>query len=202
MAGGNRKLEIIRILVIAVLAWFFIAGLRRGLIRQALEVIGIVVAFLAAFYFAHLLAVWIDSRISVDYRVSLTIAALAIFTGIVIFVHFVGLGLQKLFKLTIMGMFDHLAGGLFGALKGVLLVSMALSIIMVLPIPDAYKDEVKEDPVTGMIYPVLKDIFNLTMSHLPGGVEFEQIARIKESSTVKEVKKKLDNIKKDIDKSK
>lgn len=193
---------VFRIVILAFLAWFFIAGVKRGLIRQVLEVVGIIVAFLAAFYFAHALAEWIEVRTSADYRLSLAMAALAIFTGIIIGVHFVGLGLKKLFGLTIMGVFDRVAGGLFGVLKGVLIVSLVLSVIMILPVPDDIKDELREDPVTGAIYPVLPVMFDAVMGNLPGGASFEQIARIKDSEAVKDAKKKLDNIKEDFEKSK
>jgi len=37
----------VRIVIAAVLALFLITGLRRGLIRQVLEVVGIIVAFIA-----------------------------------------------------------------------------------------------------------------------------------------------------------
>ena len=195
-------MEIVRILVLALLAWFFIVGLKRGLLRQLLEVIGIIVAFLAAFYLAHALAVWIEGKTSADYRVALALAALAIFMGIIIGVHFIGDGLHKFFGLTIMGMFDHVAGGLFGALKGVLLVSLVFSLMMVLPFPEDLKDEVREDPVTGVIYPVLPLMFDFVVGNIPGGAKFDQIARIKDSDTIRDAKKKIDNIKKNFEKSK
>ncbi len=193
---------IFRIVVLAVLAWFFIIGIKRGLIRQVLEVAGIIVAFLAAFYFAHALAEWIEIKTAADYRLSLAMAALAIFIGIIIGVHFIGLGLKKLFGLTIMGVLDRVAGGLFGALKGVLIVSLVLSVIMILPVPDDIKDELREDPVTGAIYPVLPVMFDAVVSRIPGGARFEQIARIKDSDAVRDAKKTLDNIKENFETSK
>ena len=195
-------MHIFRIIILAVIAWFFIIGVKRGLIRQVLEVVGIVVAFLAAFYFAHTLAEWIEIRTSADYRLSLAMAALAIFIGIIIGVHFIGLGLKKLFGLTIMGVLDRVTGGLFGALKGVLIVSLVLSVIMILPVPDDIKDELREDPVTGAVYPVLPVMFDTVVSKIPGGAKFEQIARIKDSEAVKDAKEKLDNIKEDFETSK
>lgn len=195
-------MHIFRIVILAVLAWFFIIGVKRGLIRQVLEVAGIIVAFLAAFYFAHVLAEWIEVKTAADYRLSLAMAALAIFIGIIIGVHFVGVGLKKLFGLTIMGVFDRVAGGLFGVLKGVLIISLVLSVMMILPVPDDVKDELREDPVTGAIYPVLPVMFDAVVSNIPGGAKFEQIARIKDSDAVKDAKRKIDNIKEDFETSK
>jgi membrane protein required for colicin V production len=193
---------IFRIVVLAVLAWFLVVGVKKGLIQQVLEVVGIVVAFLAAFYFAHALAAWIEERTTADYRLSLALSALMIFIGIIVAVHFVGLVLKKLFGLTIMGVFDRLAGGMFGLLKGVLIVSLVLSVIMILPVPDDIKGDLREDPVTGNIYPVLPVLFDAVVSNIPGGVEFEQIARIKDSDAVRDAKKKIDNIKEDFETSK
>jgi len=195
-------MEIVRIVVFAIIAWMFIVGLRRGLIRQVLEVIGIILAFLAAFYFAHALAAWIEGRTSVDYWLSLALSAVMIFTGIVLGVHFVGVSLQKLLKLTVLGVFDRFAGGIFGGLKAVLMISLALSLLMVLPVPDNVKNEIREDPVTGKIYPVLPVMYDLTASAIPGSAEFEQIARIAESDAVKDAKKTIDDIKKDVEKGK
>ena len=195
-------MHIFRIVILAVLAWYFFIGIKRGLIRQVLEVAGIVVAFFAAFYFAHALAEWIEVKTAADYRLSLAVAALAVFIGIIIGVHFIGLGLKKLFGLTIMGIFDRVAGGLFGVLKGVLIISLVLSVLMILPVPDDRKDELREDPVTGAIYPVLPVMFDAVVSNIPGGAKIEQIARIKDSDAVKDAKKKLDNIKDDFETSK
>lgn len=195
-------MHIFRIVILAVLVWFFIIGVKRGLIRQVLEVVGIIVAFLTAFYFAHALAEWIEVKTAADYRLSLAMAALAIFIGIIIGVHFVGVGLKKLFGLTIMGVFDRVAGGLFGVLKGVLIISLVLSVMMILPVPDDVKDELREDPVTGAIYPVLPVMFDAVVSNIPGGAKFEQIARIKDSDAVKDAKRKIDNIKEDFETSK
>lgn len=195
-------MHIFRIVILALLAWFFIIGVKRGLIRQVLEVAGIIVAFLAAFYFAHALAEWIEVKTAADYRLSLAMAALAIFIGIIIGVHFVGVGLKKLFGLTIMGVFDRVAGGLFGVLKGVLIISLVLSVMMILPVPDDVKDELREDPVMGAIYPVLPVMFDAVVSNIPGGAKFEQIARIKDSDAVKDAKRKIDNIKEDFETSK
>lgn len=201
-AAKDRLVHIFRIVILALLAWFFIIGVKRGLIRQVLEVAGIIVAFLAAFYFAHALAEWIEVKTSADYRLSLAMAALAIFIGIIIGVHFVGAGLKKIFGLTIMGVFDRVAGGLFGVLKGVLIISLVLSVMMILPVPNDVKDELREDPVMGAIYPVLPVMFDAVVSNIPGGAKFEQIARIKDSDAVKDAKRKIDNIKEDFETSK
>jgi membrane protein required for colicin V production len=194
-------LQIIRILVIGILVWFFIVGLRRGLIRQVLEVVGIITAFIVSFYTAHALAEWIESRIATDYRISLVASAVLIFAGIIVLFHFIGVVLQKLFNLTILGAFDRVMGGVFGALKAMLIVSLALVIVLTLPFPEKVKTEIKEDEVTGIVYPVLPVMFDLVVTHLPGGESFEAVARLSSSETVEKAKKKAEEIQKKLEES-
>lgn len=181
----------VRIIIAVVLAIFLIAGLRRGLIRQVLEVIGIIAAFITAFYFAHALATWIAGRVDLNYSVTLTVAALLIFAGIITVFHALGLALRKFFNMTILGLFDRIAGGVFGLVKGLLLISLVLVIILTLPFPASVKQPILEDSVTASIYPLLPVIFDLVVTRVPGGDRFESIARIGGSHTLKEKTERL-----------
>ena len=185
---------VVRIIIICVLAYFFITGLRRGLIRQVMDVLGIVAAFITAFYMAHALAARIEASFAVDYRLALVLAAAVIFTGVMILFSLMGASLQKLFGMSVLGIFDRLLGGVFGGLKGVLLVSLALSLLMVLPFPSRVREAVKEDPLTRAIYPVLPVMYDMIVPHMPGGAEFERIARRGDSEVVGKAKEKIEEI--------
>jgi len=190
-------MTIVRIIIAVVLAGFLIAGLRRGLIRQVLEVVGIIAAFVMAFYLAHALAAWITGLAALDYSVALIVAAVVIFVGIIVFFHWVGLAMQKFFKMTILGLFDRVAGAIFGVLKGLLLISLVLVIILAAPFPEDVQERILEDPVTASIYPVLPVMYDLIVTHLPGGGTFESIAQIGDSKILRETTEKL---RRDIDK--
>jgi membrane protein required for colicin V production len=182
---------IVRIIIAVVLAGFLIAGLRRGLIRQVLEVVGLILAFVMAFYFAQALAAWIAGQADVGYNIALIIAAVVIFVGIIVFFHWIGILMQKFFKMTILGLFDHVAGAVFGLVKGLLLISLVLVIILAAPFPKDVQEQILEDPVTASIYPVLPVMYDLIVTHLPGGESFEKIARIGGSKTLEETTEKL-----------
>ncbi len=184
----------LRIVIVCILAFFFVTGLRRGLIRQVMEVLGIIAAFLTAFYMAHALASRVEGAFSVDYRLALVLSAALIFIGVIILFSLAGASLQKLFGLTVLGAFDRFLGGLFGALKGVLLISLALATIMVLPFPSEVKEAVVEDPLTSAIYPVLPVMFDLIVPHVPGGARFEQVARIADSEAVRKARDRVGEI--------
>ncbi|MDD3643802.1 MAG: CvpA family protein [Candidatus Krumholzibacteria bacterium] len=182
---------IVRIIIAAVLALFLISGMRRGLIRQVLEVVGLVVAFIMAFYMAQALAAWIAGRVDLDYRVALTIAAVAIFVGIIVVFHWIGLAMQRFFKMTILGIFDRIAGAVFGVLKGLMLISLVLVIILAAPFPRDVKERILDDPVTASIYPILPVMYDLVVTRIPGGERFESVARIGGSETLEETTERL-----------
>lgn len=184
-------MTIVRIIIAAVLAMFLIAGLRRGLIRQVLEVVGIIVAFIMAFALAHALAAWISGRVDLDYRIALVVAAVAIFAGIIVVFSWIGIGLQRFFKMTVLGFFDRAAGAVFGLVKGLLLISLVLVIILAAPLPAHVQRPILEDPVTAAIYPILPVMFDLVVTRIPGGDRFESIARIGDGATLRETTERL-----------
>ncbi len=191
-------MEIIRIGIGIILLVFFIIGLKRGLIRQVLEVLGLIAAFIGSFYLAHYLAAYIDSKIDLSYRIALVIAAVLIFAGIVVLFYFLGLSLQKFFKMTILGAFDRLMGGVFGAVKGVLLISLVLVIVLSIPVDWGFQDQIREDAVTGSIYPVLPVLFDLVVSW--SGLDFDRVAQIDNIDRIEKVIKKAEDYKDAIEK--
>ena len=185
-------MDILKIITLVVLVLFFFFGLKRGLIRQVLEVLGVIGAFIGSFYMAHHLASYLEGRFDLSYRIALVIAAAGIFTVIIILFHFIGLALQKLFKMTVLGWFDRLMGGVFGALKGTLLMSLILVIIISLPLDRQFRTDIIDDPFLGIIYPVLPVMFDLVLSRT--GTDFSEITRVKELAGIDKMKKSADEI--------
>ncbi|MBN2071552.1 MAG: CvpA family protein [Candidatus Krumholzibacteriota bacterium] len=193
-------MDIIRIVIGIVLLIFFIIGLKRGLIRQVLEVLGLIAAFIGSFYLAHFLAVFMENRVDLSYRIALIVSAIVIFVGIIILFYFIGISLQKLFKMTILGSFDRLMGGVFGAVKGILLISLVLVIILSIPVDWDFKDQIREDPVTGAIYPVLPVLFDLVVSR--SGLEFNSVAQIEKLDGIEKAIRNAEKYKDALEKEK
>ncbi|MBU8920438.1 MAG: CvpA family protein [Bacteroidales bacterium] len=185
-------MDILKIITIVVLVLFFFFGLKRGLLRQVLEVLGVIGAFIGSFYMAHHFAAYLEGRFDLSYRIALVIAAAAIFIVIIILFHFIGLALQKLFKKTVLGWFDRIMGGVFGALKGALLVSLILVIIISLPLDRQFRKDIIDDPFLGIIYPVLPVMFDLVLSRT--GTDFSKITRVEELAGIDKMKKSVDEI--------
>jgi len=172
------RMDVVRIVIGIILIFFFIAGLRRGLIRQVFDVLGIIAAFIGSFYLAHRFALYFENKVDVSYNLAMIFAAVLIFVGIIVLFRFIAITMQKFFKVTILGPFDCVMGGVFGAIKGAMLVSLILVIFLNLPFSDELHEEILEDKVTAAIYPVLPVLFDLVISHLPGELDFDKVAGI------------------------
>ncbi len=168
---------IIDIIIGVVMLAFLVMGIKKGFIRQVLEIVGIIAAFVGSFLAAHYLGEYLERRFELSYDLSLIIAALALFFGILVLFHFLGLFLQKIANITLLGSFDRVGGGIFGLLKGALLVSLLLVITLNLPLPGKYKKELREDPVAAALYPVLPTCFDLILSRSPVRLDFGRVTR-------------------------
>lgn len=191
---------IVDIVILVVLLFFMIFGVRRGLIRQVLQVLGIIAAFVGAFFLAHHLATVLQGRFDLGYQISLVISAVALFVGIIVLFHLLGLTLQKVAQITLLGPLDRIGGAVFGLLKGTLVVSLLLVILLSIPLPQSVKDELVSDPMVAVIYPTLPVIFNLLMRHTPAGPYFEEnLDRVGRDETVIKARRSIEEIKSKVD---
>ena len=168
---------IIDIIILIILAVFFITGIKRGLIRQALDILSIILAFLGAFYLAHYVADYLEDSIELQYNICLVLSAVAIFIVILIFFRIMGLFLKKLAEIALLGPLDRIGGGLFGLFKWVLLISLLLIIALNIPLPDQYKREIRDRPLAIGIYPILPSLFDFIFSHSPSDLYFDKVIR-------------------------
>jgi membrane protein required for colicin V production len=111
--------------IIGVLAWFTIAAFFSGILREAVTLIAFIAGIILAGLFYKRLAedlqLFIDNPLLVN-----VIAFLAIFGGVVMAGQIVGILLKNVASLLMLGPIDRLLGGLFGFVKGFLLVEAVL----------------------------------------------------------------------------
>jgi len=166
-------IKAVEIIIGVVVAYFLIGGVRKGLVRQVLEVVGIIAAFLCAFYLAHNLAVYMQPKIDLSYNLLLVISAAAIFAAVIIGFHYLGLAMRKFLSITLLGSFDRVMGGVFGAIKGLMLCSLLLIILLALPLPGDFRKELRDDPVVSRVRPVLPVLYDTFFS--ASDVDFDDI---------------------------
>lgn len=106
------------ILVLIPLCWWGFKGFRHGLIYEVFTILALILGFWAARHFSYLLQDWL--KIPLAGTVAFTIT----FAIVLFFVHLVGRAMQKVVKIAIPEIIDHLLGLAFGVCKVVLVFSM------------------------------------------------------------------------------
>lgn len=167
---------VVDVAIVAFVVLFAISGLRRGLIRQILQIAGIVAGFVCAIYFSHVFAAWIESRFDAPNVAARIAAAAAIFIIVVVAFHLVGLLLRKIAELSMLGGLDRIGGAVLGAVKGVLLASLLLVVLldMPIPLPVDLREELEEDAIVRIVHPVLPALYDVLMSWTPADIDFRK----------------------------
>lgn len=119
------------VIIIAFIAVFAISGIFKGFVRQIVSILAIVFGTWCAFKFTGLLAQKANGWIEIDIAPNTLnlILFIAIFIVVMILAHFIGKGIEGLLRLSLLGWLNRLMGFLFGALKAVIILSIAVYFI-------------------------------------------------------------------------
>jgi len=160
-------MSIIDIVLAALLLFGLIRGLTKGLFVEIASLLALVLGVYGAIHFSNFAADFLNSKVEWNEK-TINIVAFAItFIIIVLAISLAGKALTKLADFAALGIINKLLGGLFGALK----IGLILSVILIvfdkmnntLPFieEDDLKDSVLYDPVKSlapMIFPsIIKD---------------------------------------------
>lgn len=166
---------IVNVILLSILAVGTIAGLTKGLVRQVIELIGIVGSFFIAVLFAGWLAAILQEYVSLPYSPSLVIAALAIFIAGVIGFHFLAISIRKLVHLTFLGWVDRLCGGILGLIMGMIVTSLLVWAALELPVSKDVRRAVENSTVSMFVQPIAPWVFDVVFSHGDRGIDFHSI---------------------------
>ncbi|MCX5754021.1 MAG: CvpA family protein [Candidatus Krumholzibacteria bacterium] len=168
---------VISIVICLVVLFFFIDGIRRGLVRQIFEIAGLIAAFIGAYYLGHAIA----HRFAGSTRISASVVrfffSAIVFIAIAIAFHLAGLLFQKIVSVTILGPVDRIGGALFGAAKGVLFVSLVCVLLFSVPAAGGLTAKIKANRVAGAMHPVLPRVYNFFMKRSSVPLESSDIVR-------------------------
>ncbi len=111
------------ILIIVIVSFCLIRGVFKGLIGEVSGIIGVVAAFYGAYTYYPLITVYAQKWIeNTGFRN--IIAFFLIFCAILIVINLLSLLIRKILNLVFLGWVDRTFGLVFGAVKGVLIVSV------------------------------------------------------------------------------
>ncbi|MHC4899895.1 MAG: CvpA family protein, partial [Planctomycetota bacterium] len=131
-ASVLRSVEWIDWTAITVLGVFFIMGLFRGFVWQISRILSLLAGFVVAGIYgesgAALIHRWYGGGAPVS-GVTVYLAYVFIFLGVVVLLSLVAYFVQKLVKKSGLGFYDRLCGGLLGVATGACVMIFLLSII-------------------------------------------------------------------------
>lgn len=166
---------IINVCLFSVFAVGLIVGASKGLIRQVIELIGLVGSFFIAVLFAGWLAAVLQTQVSMPYSPSLVVAFVAIFIAGLIGFHFVALGLQKVVRMTFFGWVDRVCGAALGLIAAMLVASLLVTVALELPISKDARESVERSEVSMFVRPMAPWLFNFVFSRGDTGIAYDRI---------------------------
>ena len=113
------------IIVIVILGYCLIRGVFRGFIKELSSIIGVLGGFYAAFTYYMVVAKPLSKWIANSGYLNI-LSFLIIFCGVFIMISILGVIINYLLKIVFLGWLDRIFGAVFGAMKGILIVSVLL----------------------------------------------------------------------------
>ena len=111
------------IAIIIIISFCLIRGVFRGILFELASIVGVIAGFYGAYNyyqeFTYLLEQWTKSEALAN-----VIVFFLIFTLILVLVTIIAICLEKLLKVVFLGWIDKTFGAVFGAAKGILIVSV------------------------------------------------------------------------------
>ena len=168
---------VVNIVLVSIIAIGAVSGLVKGLIRQVIELIGIVGSLFIAVLFAGMLATVLEDKTSIPYSPALVISFAVLFVAGMVAFHFLAITLQKLVRMTFLGWVDRLCGAMLGLIVGIIVSSLLVAVVMELPAPRNLQRAVGRADVSLFVRPVAPWLFDVVFSHGRHGIDFESIFR-------------------------
>ncbi|VAV85269.1 Colicin V production protein [hydrothermal vent metagenome] len=157
-------MNILDIILGALILFGLIRGLSKGLFVEVASLVALIAGIYGAIYFSDFAAEFLESRVDwTEKTISITAFAIT-FVIIVLAISLAGKALTKLADFAALGILNKLLGGVFGALKIGLILSVALVLFdkMNKTIPFVDKDELQDS----ILYKPVKSLVPMIFPYL------------------------------------
>jgi membrane protein required for colicin V production len=165
--------QIIDIAMMGLVGIAAIVGLVKGLVRQVVELAGIIASFILAMIFAGWLAETLRLHTPLPYSPSMVVAFVVLLVLGIVASHLIALSVQKLVRMTFLGWFDRVCGGALGLVVGLIIASLLVSVAMELPISGQARGYIDDSRVCMFVRPIAPRIFNAVFSWGPDEIDFD-----------------------------
>lgn len=111
------RMGILDIVLGLLLAYGFYRGLRNGLFIEIASLVALIAGLYGAIHLSYITGNYLEQRVEWNENYVSIIAFIITFFAIVLLVHIVGKLITKIIDLTVLGLLNKIAGGIFGAVK-------------------------------------------------------------------------------------
>ncbi|MDR2511124.1 MAG: CvpA family protein [Bacteroidales bacterium] len=116
-------------ILLAPIAFGAVYGAYRGLIKEAVSLVCVLIGIFVARYFGETVAAFLVKILFVEQGAAKAIGCFLVFTVVVIGLNFVAAIITKLLKIIKLNWFNRIAGMAFGGIKWLFIISIILNII-------------------------------------------------------------------------
>lgn len=131
------------IIILAVLCFFAVKGLVRGLVNEASSLVGLLAGGMLAYHFYPLLAVPLKSVLHLPAHLSSFLAFIIILLLTGVCAHILGNVITAALRLVMLGSLNRLGGILIGTAEGILLLCMVFSIASSGFMPEQVRNKIR-----------------------------------------------------------
>ena len=117
------------ILILCFLSLLVLLGVRKGFIISLATLVALILGIWVAIHFSNYISVILEKNLHPSGTWLPILSFTITFLLVIILVMLLAKGLEKLVSIAGMGFLNHLAGGIFGLLKGILFASVLFFII-------------------------------------------------------------------------
>jgi membrane protein required for colicin V production len=129
----GSHMNILDIIIVGLIAFFFIKGIFRGFFREITSLAGVVFGIIIGNHYHPQMADYLKAYIPLEKPLPL-ISFIVLFIAVMIGFHLLGLLLHSLFKRLLIGWFDRTLGICFALIKGII-VSYLLIVVLTFFVP-------------------------------------------------------------------
>ncbi len=116
--------------ILIIMALTTVRGFLKGFIQGMAGLLGFIVSFFLASLYYRDLAIWL-ARYLPDHRILLAILCFVVLFGLGFFlIHVIAIMTRGAIRLALLGWLDRALGGVFGLIKGTVIIVILLSLLM------------------------------------------------------------------------
>ncbi len=142
--------------IVVILGYCVIRGIFRGLIKEVFSAIALVTGFYVAYYYSETVSLMLSEWITAPAYIHI-ISFVLLFCIVFLIITVIGLLLRFIVKIALLGVLDRIFGGVFGALKAIVIISLVYLLLTTF-LPRGGRSMVLKSKLAPQVYAIGKGI--------------------------------------------